>query len=93
MIKLAKVQVKLNIFSGFKYDKAILGGGDIAFPLMLSAVILRDFGILSALFSISGATLGFIFLLLHSKEKKFYPAMPFLTLGSFIMLLINFYLF
>jgi presenilin-like A22 family membrane protease len=84
--KLKKMKVKMNI--------AILGGGDIIFPIIASGVILKTgakylpFGLppfiggfIPAIFTIAGAALGLSFLLLLSEKKKFYPAMPFITGG------------
>jgi presenilin-like A22 family membrane protease len=58
---------------------AILGGGDVAFPLVTAGVFLRAFGIIPALFVIFGAFLGLGILMFISQKKKFYPAMLFIT--------------
>lgn len=96
MISLAKTQFELNIFSGLKVSSnemtAVLGGGDIAFPLILASVMFRDLSILSAILVVYGALIGLTTLILIGKENKFYPAMPFITSGCFIGLIIN-YLF
>ncbi len=71
---------------------AILGGGDMAFPLLFSGAVLK--GLLlettlasallkSAAISIfAAAALSLLFL--FAKREKFYPAMPFLAAGCFI---------
>ncbi len=67
-----------------KIKIAVLGGGDIGFPLIFTGVILKVFGLWQALLIpvFSGAAL--LFLLLKGKEKKFYPAMPFISIGCFV---------
>jgi presenilin-like A22 family membrane protease len=68
---------------------AILGGGDVAFPLIFAGVILRASGIIPALIIIAGATVALLGLFMYSKKGKFYPAMPFLTAGCLIAWLIS----
>ncbi|MDO8528733.1 MAG: presenilin family intramembrane aspartyl protease [Nanoarchaeota archaeon] len=90
-----KKKIKMNI--------AILGGGDIIFPIIASGVILKTgakylpFGLppfiggfMPAIFAIGGAALGLSFLLLISQKKKFYPAMPFITGGIFIGIILSY---
>jgi len=60
---------------------AVLGGGDIGFPLLLSGAVLANQGLISALLVSTGATLSLLTLLLLSQKDKFYPAIPFLTAG------------
>ena len=71
--KLKKQKIRVNV--------AILGGGDIVFPIITAGVMLKAFGIVSALWVIAGATLGLTYLFFISEKKKFYPAMPFITAG------------
>ncbi len=90
MVKLAKYQAKeLHVFAGLyivyaKKKEAILGGGDIGFPLLFSGVILKDFGFLNAVVVSLFVTLALLGLLFYSEKKKYYPAMPFLTAGCLI---------
>ena len=92
MVKLAKFQSKGKIFSGLyvPYEKkaALLGGGDIGFTLLFSGVILKEFGALPALIVSFIIGLSLLGLLFYSKKGKFYPAMPPLTVGCFIGLLV-----
>jgi presenilin-like A22 family membrane protease len=74
--KLRKIKVSL----------AILGGGDVVFPMILAGVVFRQFGLLSAFIVTLGATAALSFLFYISKKGKFYPAMPFITAGCFISL-------
>jgi presenilin-like A22 family membrane protease len=71
-----------------KSKSAILGGGDIAFPLLFSGAVLQwllgqgitktsAFG-LTSIITVC-ATLGLIGLFIGAKKDHFYPAMPFLS--------------
>ncbi len=100
MIKMAKFQTKAGIFAGFMipYGKkikkkgskavavrsAVLGGGDIGFPLIFAGVILYNMGFASAIIVACFSTLSLFALLMLSKKDKFYPAMPFLTIGCLV---------
>jgi len=89
MIRLAKFQSESKLFAGLyiPYDKgkeAILGGGDIGFPLLFAGVILKRTGTLDAIIVAIFASLALFALLLLSKKNRFYPAMPFLAFGCFV---------
>ena len=71
--ELKKKKIKVNV--------AILGGGDIVFPIITAGVMLKTLGLGSALFVSLGATLGLAYLFMKSEKKKFYPAMPYITTG------------
>ncbi len=89
-----------------KVSLAILGGGDVVFPIITAGVVLMTqsikfpFGIfpnfmftgglLPAIFVIAGATLGLASLLLFSEKKKFYPAMPFITGGILLGMILSY---
>ncbi len=76
-----------------KVNLAILGGGDVVFPIILAGVVLRTLGLWQA-FTISvGATLALAFLFYKSEKGKFYPAMPFISIGCFIALAVVYFLF
>jgi len=77
--KLEKTKIRANI--------AILGGGDVIFPIITAGVMLQTFGFLAALFVIIGALLGLSYLFFLAEKKKFYPAMPFITIGIFLGIL------
>jgi len=87
MIKMAKFQAKAKMFSGllisYKKRIAILGGGDIGFPLIFSGVAFNSLGYQALIIPVF-ATLALLILLIQSNKNKFYPAMPFLTAGCFI---------
>ena len=75
---------------GIKF--AVLGGGDIGFPLLFAGVVMKDLmltnpeliGFLKALIIPFFVTLALLYLLLKGKQNKFYPAMPYLTAGCII---------
>lgn len=75
-----------------KASVAILGGGDVVFPIITSGVMLVQFGFLSALLVLLGATAGISYLLFFAEKKKFYPAMPFITAGILLGIIISFLL-
>jgi presenilin-like A22 family membrane protease len=72
---------------------AILGGGDIAFPLIFSSVVLeflivggvaKQFALLQTLIISVFATIALGWLFLKGKKDKYYPAMPFITAGCLV---------
>ncbi len=83
--ELRKKKIRVNL--------AILGGGDVIFPIITAGVMLKTLGIWSAVLVIIGATLGLTYLFFRSEKKKFYPAMPFITTGIFIAIGISYLLF
>jgi presenilin-like A22 family membrane protease len=91
--QIKKLKKKDLIKKKFKINLAILGGGDIVFPIITSGVMLKYLGIWYAIFTILGAALGLGYLLVFAKKKKFYPAMPFITTGIFLGLLIAWLIF
>lgn len=85
LTKLKDKKVKVNI--------AILGGGDVIFPIITAGVMLRTLGLGSALLVIAGATFGLTYLFVFAEKKKFYPAMPFITAGIFAGIILSYLLF
>ena len=69
-----------------KISVAILGGGDVVFPIILAGVVLNTFGLLSSIIIAFGATIALAFLFAISKKGQFYPAMPFISAGCLIAL-------
>jgi len=88
MIKLVSIQQKDGFFTGiisnFKKDFSILGGGDIAFPLLFATIALREVSMIHALSIIYGSVIGIFTIMIFGKRKKYYPAMPFITAGSIL---------
>lgn len=73
-----------------KVSVAILGGGDIAFPLIFSGVVMKTTGGYTAPLIITiTTTVALIIILLRGQKGKFYPAMPFLSAGCFVGLLLT----
>lgn len=86
----------------FKVNVAILGGGDVIFPIIAAGVVMKTFsehvflgieGLLPALFVTAGATLGLAYLFFTAEKKKFYPAMPFISAGIFAGMLLAWAIF
>jgi len=109
MVKMALFQTKSKLFAGItiplkkakkvkgrkiKIREAIIGGGDVAFPLLFAGVVMESL-MRSATISMGVAflkvliipilvSLTLLFLLIKGKEGKFYPGMPFITTGCLI---------
>lgn len=91
-IKEAKKQGTLDKLKNkkIKVNVAILGGGDVVFPIILAGVVLNTLGIMQAFIINIGATLALAWLFYISKKGKFYPAMPFISAGCLIALGLSF---
>lgn len=71
-----------------KISVAILGGGDIGFSLLFAGVVMREMGMsflsfkpfIIPLFAAASLLLLFMF----GSDKKFYPAMPYITAGCLL---------
>ena len=72
----------------FKVQLAILGGGDVIFPIIVAGVFMKAFGLIPALFVTFGSLAGLIFLMIITKKGKAYPAMPYISVGAFIGMLL-----
>ena len=59
--ELKKKKISVNV--------AILGGGDVVFPIIAAGVMLKTLGIFSAIFVLIGAALGLSYLLFFSDKK------------------------
>jgi len=81
--ELKKKKIKVNL--------AILGGGDVIFPIITAGVMFVRFGFISALFVILGAALGLSYLFFFSEKEKFYPAMPFISAGIFLGMIASYF--
>lgn len=80
--KFTKKQIEKKLKSKkIKVNLAILGGGDVVFPIIVAGVVLRTFGWFPAIFISLGATLALLWLQVAAKKGKWYPAMPFITSG------------
>lgn len=88
-IKEKKISPEEADKKGIKVNVAILGGGDVIFPIITAGVVLKTWGVLPAVSIIFGAFLGLGLLLFFSEKKKFYPAMPFISSGIFLAMLLS----
>ena len=74
-----------------KVRTAILGGGDIGFPLIFTGIIMTSLimkyglvlGFFLSLIVTVCATIALLLLFLFAEKDKFYPAMPFISAGCF----------
>ena len=81
-----KAKIKVNL--------AILGGGDVIFPIITAGVFFKIYqSIWPSLIITVSATLALAFLFILARKGKFYPAMPFLTAGMFLGMVVNWLVF
>ncbi len=66
-------------------NTAILGGGDVAFPLLFSGVLLKTTGGFAApVITTITTTIALALLFYFGEKGKFYPAIPFIAGGCFV---------
>ncbi len=82
--KIVRRAGKKNKSKAVKVRTAVLGGGDIGFPLIFAGVVLKELGLWFSLIIPFFSLAGLAFLLWYGDEKKFYPAMPFIGAGCFL---------
>lgn len=63
---------------------AVLGGGDVGFPLIFSGVVLKTYGLWQAYAIIPFTAIALLILFLKGENEKFYPAMPPIAAGCLI---------
>jgi presenilin-like A22 family membrane protease len=80
--KISRIETTKKIMAEEKV--AIIGGGDIGFPLLFAGVVMAQVGFQKSFIIPIFATLGLAVLFMLSRKGKFYPAMPFVTAGCFI---------
>jgi len=80
-----KAKIKVNL--------AILGGGDIIFPIITAGIFYKYAGLIPALIIMASATLGLLFLFILARKGKFYPAMPFLTIAMYLGMMVSWIIF
>jgi presenilin-like A22 family membrane protease len=64
-----------------KIKTAVLGGGDVGFPLLFAGTIMVQYGLLKAMIIPPFVAISLFLLLMKGKKNRFYPAMPFLSIG------------
>jgi len=92
MVVLAESQKETKTFAGllipYKKSVALLGGGDMGFPLLFSAVVMGRFslGVFDWRTYIVPFCAGLLLFVLFVKGEKrtYYPALPYVTLGCFL---------
>ncbi|GIU68884.1 MAG: hypothetical protein KatS3mg002_0120 [Candidatus Woesearchaeota archaeon] len=89
----AKVSKATSKVSRAKPKNAILGGGDVVFPLILIGVVMEDLlregltksqAFLQSSIMIFTTTIALALLFFFAKKDRFYPAMPFVTAGCLV---------
>jgi presenilin-like A22 family membrane protease len=87
--KIKTQRSKVKALRKIKISLAMLGGGDVAFPLIFAGVIYRSAGLIPALMIVAGSTIALMLLFMYSKKGRFYPAMPFITAGCIVAWLLS----
>ncbi|MFW6013960.1 MAG: presenilin family intramembrane aspartyl protease [Candidatus Nanoarchaeia archaeon] len=83
--KTSKKTNKKTKSSAQNVKTAILGGGDIAFPLIFAGAVMKSYGsFLFPIIIIFTTAIALFLLLTYSKKDRFYPAMPFISAGAFL---------
>ena len=80
-----KAKIKINL--------AILGGGDVIFPIITAGIFFKVMGLIPALIISLSATIGLFALFTMARKGKFYPAMPFLTIAMYLGMVVNWLIF
>jgi len=75
--------------SKLKINLAILGGGDVIFPLITAGIFLKTYSIVPALIITTFSTISLLVLFILARKGKFYPAMPFLTIGIYLGMILS----
>ncbi|MEK6914911.1 MAG: hypothetical protein AABW83_04635 [Nanoarchaeota archaeon] len=70
-----KAKIKVNL--------AILGGGDVIFPIISAGIFYKNYGLISGLLILVFSTIALSLLFVLAKKGKYYPAMPFITTGLY----------
>lgn len=76
-----------------KITAAILGGGDIGFPMIFAGAVLKTSGFIPAILIAIFASASLFLLFYFAEKEKYYPAMPFLSAGCFFGYLITILIF
>jgi presenilin-like A22 family membrane protease len=72
-----------------KVNLAILGGGDVVFPIIAAGVVYVAYkSVIASLIITLGATIAISSLFLFAKKKRFYPAMPYITVGIYLAMIL-----
>ena len=63
---------------------AILGGGDVVFPIIMAGIAIHTMGLYAALCVTLGSIIALSYLFYISEKGRFYPAMPFISAGCLL---------
>ncbi|MBD3259659.1 hypothetical protein GF371_03440 [Candidatus Woesearchaeota archaeon] len=77
----AKKEKKKVALKKTKRRMAILGGGDMAFALLFAGTAMKYVGFPKAIIIAAIATGALAFILFYGRKDRFYPAMPFISVG------------
>jgi presenilin-like A22 family membrane protease len=77
---------------GIRVGLAILGGGDVVFPIIFAGIVFKTLGFIPAITISIFATLSILYIFMIAKKKEAYPAMPFITAGCLIGLTLSYLL-
>ncbi len=90
----ATLEKKKPVKTKVKSTVAILGGGDVAFPLLFSGSVInylvkymsitKELAFLETLIIPVFVMMALLILFYKAEKDKFYPAMPFVTVGAFL---------
>ena len=73
-----------------KVNLAILGGGDVIFPIIAAGIFFKVFNsVIPALIIALFSTIALLILFILARKGKFYPAMPFLTIGIYLGMIVS----
>ncbi|MEM4638049.1 MAG: presenilin family intramembrane aspartyl protease [Candidatus Woesearchaeota archaeon] len=87
------VSLKVKGLNVKKPKTAILGGGDVVFPLIMTGAVMENLlregltksqAFLQSSIMILTTTIALALLFFFAKKDKFYPAMPFITAGCLL---------
>lgn len=84
--RLAKQAKQAQRGKAVRVNVAILGGGDVVFPIIIAGVVMQQLSFWHGFIVSLGATIALALLFYMSEKGKFYPAMPFISIGCFIAL-------
>jgi presenilin-like A22 family membrane protease len=75
--------------SKLRIQLAILGGGDVVFPLIAAGVFMKFFGFIPALCVVLFSTLALLYIYIFARKNRYTPAMPYLAAGIFLGMLVT----
>lgn len=89
-----KIKTGVEIKKKVKVREAIMGGGDVAFPMLFAGVVMesliklgtmtKEMAFLKVLIIPITVTIVLIYLFIKGQKGKYYPGMPFITFGCLV---------